>query len=116
MTLKHIHTIVLAAALVSGSVGIALAAEEYAPGRRTPGDQEHRLRLREPREIVEVAVEAVWIVRIAVAHAFRSRGNERHAALHFGSELRPPPLIDTHVHVGRHCRVDYEQRLRGGFR
>ncbi len=56
---------------------VTLAAEQDRLAGRTAGDQrEHRVRLGEPGQIVEIAVLPVWIVRVVVAHAFRRGGDD----------------------------------------
>ena len=61
---------------------VLLAAEQQAPGLRAGDDHQHGLGLREAGEVVEMAVEAVGVVRVAVAYALRRGRNDRHAALH----------------------------------
>jgi hypothetical protein len=57
---------------------VALAAEQDAAALR--GEHELRLRLGEAAEVIEVAVEAVGEMRVAVAQALGSGRHERHAS------------------------------------
>ena len=54
---------------------VLLAAEQDALAARAGDDHQHRFGLGEAGEVVEVAVEAVGIVRVAVAHAL-GRGRD----------------------------------------
>jgi hypothetical protein len=68
---------------------VALAAEQDAAALR--GEHEHCLRLGEAAEVIEVAVEAVGEMRVAVAQALGGGRHERHA-LADGLRQAPPAL------------------------
>ena len=69
---------------------IPLAAEEQVlAGLAARQEQGHRLRLRKPREIEEVAVRAVGVLDIAVAARHRGGGREDRAA--FARVVEEPP-------------------------
>jgi hypothetical protein len=82
---------------------VFFTAEEDAL-RCVPRDQnENSLGFAETGEIVEVAVVPVRVVRIAVAHALRRRGNEGDPSLHLSSETRAPAGVHGRIHrVGSH--------------
>ena len=65
---------------------VSLATEENALSLR--GQHEHGFGLGKAGEVVEMAVEAVREVRVAVAHALRSRRHDGHP---FGHGLRKAP-------------------------
>ena len=61
---------------------VFLAAEQHAL-RRRPGDQnQHRFGFLKAAEVVEVAVEPVQVLAVAVAHALGRGGHDGDAALH----------------------------------
>ena len=82
-------------------VGILLAAEQQGL-RMVPRHQDDgRFRLAEAGEVVEIAVVAVGIVRIAVAHALGRGGDHRDAAAHAAEKARAPVGEGLDVH-GQH--------------
>src|SRR3954468_13622699 len=68
------------------ALGIAVAAKKNRARRLARHHREQRLRLVEAGEVVEVAIEAVRVVAVAVAHALGRRGDECHAFAHQGGE------------------------------
>ena len=69
------------------------ATEQYAL-RLIAGDQhQHGLGLGEARQVIEIAVVAIRIMRVAIARAFGRRRNEGDAALHALREPRAPRSV-----------------------
>src|SRR5687768_16012846 len=88
--------------------GIAVAAKRCALRLFAPGDyDEHRFRLAKPREIVEITVETVGKVRVAVTHEFRRRRNDRHATPHLCRKPRPAVYVSARICACFHT-ADYK--------
>src|SRR5690606_26164623 len=79
---------------------IAFAAEKDVLAVRPPGNEHgDGLGLGKMGEVIEVAVGTVRIVHVAVANAYRRRGNDGDAALHVPQQLGTALRVNFHVHA-----------------
>ena len=83
---------------------IALAAEENRPGLFSGDEDEHRFGLGEPAQIVEIAVESIQVVAVAIADAFRRGRNDRDTLAHARLQRVTALGAARKIAGGVHCR------------
>ena len=72
------------------ALGILVAAEQYLSGHLPIGfrhNHQYRLRFAETCQVIEITIEAIGIIRIAIPHLFRCGGNDGNAFLHPGCQM-----------------------------
>src|SRR6266853_492761 len=83
---------------------IALAAEENRPGLLSREEDQHRLGLGKPAQVVEIAVEPVKVIAVAIADAFRCGRNDRGALAHAQLQRVAALGAARKIAGGVHCR------------
>src|SRR6266853_662390 len=83
---------------------IALAAEENRPGLLSREEDQHRPGLGKPAQVVEIAVEPVKVIAVAIADAFRCGRNDRGALAHAQLQRVAALGAARKIAGGVHCR------------
>ena len=83
---------------------IALAAEENRPGLFSREEDQHRLGLGESAQVVEIAIESVQIIAVAIADALGCGRNDRDALAHARLQRVAALGAARKIAGGVHCR------------
>src|SRR2546426_7788677 len=94
----------VAHALPELALRIAFAAEENRSGLLSREEDQHRLGLGEPAQVVEIAVESVKIIAVAIADSLRCGWNDRGALPHTQLQRVAALGAARKLAGGVHCR------------